>query len=115
MFKWFWKIVKSLRPTPPTADDRFPIVGQCRICEQGLLGVRLCGGDHSPLVLCDECESVWTDPSCAGGAQALRNPGSLCPLCQRPAFSEETSWANEKEIAELGWKEHIVGYSRTDD
>jgi len=93
----------------------FVCVGTCRVCGQGLLGVRVCSDHHPPIVLCQECESIWQTPQCEGSPQHSIQPGSRCPICDQPLFTPPAHWADQTEIARLGWSDSITGPSETSD
>lgn len=57
-------------------------LGECPLCEQGLIRVVRCPQCRSISALCDECEAIWKKP------RSLRNtpPASQhpqCPDCKR--------------------------------
>jgi hypothetical protein len=84
-------------------------VDHCRVCEQGLLGIRICCGGVEPLVVCDECEAVWFTPDSQARPLYPEQPHSKCPRCGQPLWSRPAHWATWDEIAELDWQRHVIG------
>ncbi len=91
------------------ASELMHHVGSCPICGDGLLGVRICG-DHA-LVVCDECEALWPQPSCAGPPRYPSGETSPCPRCGKPLWGSQAHWATTAEINERGWSDFVRGES----
>ncbi len=83
--------------------------GSCPVCGDGLLGMRVCG-DHA-LIVCDECEALWTDPACAGAARFPKGEASLCPICGESLWGPQAHWADDAEVRELNWSRFVKGTS----
>jgi hypothetical protein len=88
-------------------------LGNCRCCQQGLLGIRICCDDEIGLVVCDECEAIWLEPECTGDPLTPAQPDSRCPRCQRPIWQRPGHWASWAEVERLGWEGVIQGFVRT--
>ena len=81
----------------------------CSICGCGLCGIRICGFDtDSPhgLVVCDECEAVWTAPDTTTPHSWRDSEQPLCPVCDAPLWSAHSRWATREDLRLLGW-EHV--------
>lgn len=83
-------------------------VGFCRVCREGLLGIRICGKESSPLVVCDECEALWTDPHCTGPSQSPRSPGS--PANEEDLWGPQSYWARGEDIDRFNWRKYTIGH-----
>jgi len=86
-------------------------VATCPICEQGLVGVRLCCRGQKPLAVCDECESIWYDPTCPGQPATPRGDESACPRCGEPLWRRSARWATKRDIQRAGWTPYVLGQS----
>ena len=84
-------------------------VAACPACGQGLLGIRICCGGPSGLIVCDECEATWFDPARESGPYFPAQPESGCPRCGQPLWAPPSHWASAAEIEQLGWLEFVVG------
>jgi hypothetical protein len=84
-------------------------VGTCRVCWQGLLGVRICCDDRIGLVLCEECEAIWLEPACTGAPLFPSPPDSRCPRCGRPLWEPPSHWASHDELDRLDWTCFVLG------
>ena len=83
----------------------------CPICGTGVVGFYLCSDQITIVLMCDECDAVWLDPTTTDGAHALylggppfMVPGTDCSLQHPPA-----RWANASEIARRGWSRFVAG------
>lgn len=64
-------------------DDSFsrPHLGECPLCEQGLIRVVRCPHCRSVSALCDECEAIWSKPRhFRRSSPASQHP--QCPDCK---------------------------------
>ena len=81
-------------------------VSSCPVCGDGLCRIRVCEKDQrlAGMVLCDECEALWTDPTMT--QRVLRKAGDMDPICPstgQSVWGEQSRWANVGEICLLGW------------
>ncbi len=90
-------------------------VGICSICHQGVLGIRICGGCQAAMVICDECEALWTGPSCQGRPIFPTQGGAPCPICAASLYQGHAHWADAREIEQLGWTGFTQGESGATD
>lgn len=86
-------------------------IGTCPVCEAGVLGIRICSDGQTGLVMCDECDTLWTDPRDLGSSQGLAAQGADFTV---PGFSfsiagPASRWATRNEIESRGWFELITG------
>lgn len=83
--------------------QRMHYAGFCRLCGTGPLGLRFCGECENVVVLCDECDAVWTDadftaPAILGDSEELN-----CPHCETSLLSNESHWATAEELLQSSW------------
>lgn len=84
-------------------QEQMHYVGFCRICGTGPLGLRECGGCGEIVVLCEECDSVWTD-SDFGAKPLVAGENDLpCPFCESSLLREPSRWASKSSIDKLAW------------
>jgi len=86
-----------------SANKQMYYVGFCRICGTGPLGLRECGRCESVVVLCDECDAVWTDADFSARPQ-FANEGELpCPHCEASLIKKPSRWATKGKINDVAW------------
>ena len=89
-------------PTPLHSVD------YCPVCGCGLCGIRICGfdGEHPHgLIVCDECEALWTEPNTYGPHVWRDAENPCCPICDEPMWGSHSRWANREDLDRLGWRE----------
>ena len=85
-------------------------VGKCPVCGDGLCRVRVCQhrGKLTGCILCDECETVWTDPTLkvkyTQGAVAAT---PCCPDCGQSLWDSKSHWGDIPEVCLLGWYDSV--------
>lgn len=77
--------------------------GFCRLCGTGPLGLRKCGGCNSVVVLCDECDAVWTTADVTLPPQLTDDPTLPCPHCDASLVAAPSSWATREDIDATPW------------
>ena len=87
-------------------------LGECRICGTGPLGLRTCGQCGRVVVLCDECDAVWTDENIAGEPVFSRDPALPCPTCSGSLLELPSHWATWEEIDATKWLTEGMGAER---
>lgn len=78
-------------------------VGFCRICGTGPLGLRACGKCGNILVLCDECDAIWTTADLTAKPYLPNSSELSCPHCQGSLIDAPSRWANLREIKATDW------------
>lgn len=87
----------------PEDAKRMYYVGICRICGTGPLGLRSCGGCGEVVVLCDECDAVWTDSHLEESPQPAFEVALPCPHCDACLSEPPSHWATRAEIDSCAW------------
>ena len=82
-------------------------VDQCPICEGGLRGFRTCPQGHI-VVLCDECEAIWINPTDTS-PQFSAPSTAVCPMCGSDLFDNLAHWSDTQEIGAAGWRNSVAG------
>lgn len=80
--------------------------GTCPKCEQGVRGFRTCG--ESPVLMCDECEAVWTAPDEATPTFPPQ-PDLPSPVSGRSLIGRASHWCSKDEISAADWSDAIEG------
>lgn len=83
-------------------------VGQCSVCGNGVRGVRICCG--TPIVVCDECDAVWTSPDTGDRRSAAADPE--CAKCGNTLWGSQAHWASQAEVQDAGWWANVQGEAR---
>ncbi len=88
----------------------FPVhsVDLCPLCGCGLCGIRVCGmnTDHPHgLVVCDECEALWTEPDTTSEHQWRDAEDPRCPICNESLWSSNGRWALREDLERIGWQD----------
>lgn len=78
-------------------------VGICRLCGTGPLGLRRCGDCGRVVVLCDECDAVWTGADLEVPPRVTDDPDLPCPHCKATLVGGGSSWASRQEIDDEPW------------
>jgi len=97
------------------ADDPLPSyplhsVDVCHVCGCGLCGIRICGlsTEHPHgLIICDECEALWTEPNTHADPIWRDAENPTCPICGQPLWGPDSRWANRGDLVHLGWQKRI--------
>ncbi|MGI9429319.1 MAG: hypothetical protein ACR2NM_11720 [Bythopirellula sp.] len=85
-------------------DQKMHYIGFCRICGTGPLGLRECGGCGEIVVMCDECDAVWTDGDFQAKPMLADAAGGLpCPYCDSALLDEPSRWAPQTKIDKVAW------------
>jgi hypothetical protein len=83
-------------------------VGQCRICKEGALGLRLCSQCESIAILCDECDSAWATTDLGAKPVYTANGKLPCPTCAASLWTPPSHWATQQEIAARAWLQTAI-------
>lgn len=86
-----------------TNEHQMHAVGTCRICGTGALGLRECGGCGEIVVLCDECDAVWTSADFSAKPHYAGENDLPCPYCATSLLREPSRWAAKSRIDKLAW------------
>ena len=84
-------------------EQQMLCVGTCRICGTGPLGLRECGSCGEVVVLCEECDAVWTDGDFSVKPQLAGENDLPCPYCEASLIRPPSRWAEESKIKKLAW------------
>lgn len=101
----------SKQGEPRRRETMFSI-GCCRLCETGPLGLRKCGACEKIVVLCDECDAVWTTTDTAAAPVVLGNEDVPCPLCEASLFGQASAWASREEVEATDWLASAIDSGR---
>jgi hypothetical protein len=83
----------------------------CASCNAGLLGFRRCGDGKTLVVMCDECDAVWLDPTDLT-IEAARFPGidsGEIPDLPFNIGGGAAGWVTRAEVERAGWQGYIKG------
>jgi hypothetical protein len=81
-------------------------LGTCPVCEGGLRRVRTCGLHTSEihgLIICEECEAMWTDPGEGATHKYGVSESPACPICHQAIWSDNSRWSTVEDVCLLGW------------
>ncbi len=89
----------------------FRVKGECPICGTGSIGFRVCSGESTLVLMCDECDSLWTDPRSTHASKALyaEAPDFLVPGLSCSIGAPASRWASREEVEGVGWGALIQG------
>ncbi len=91
---------------------RMYYVGFCRICGTGPLGLRECGGCGELVVLCDECDAVWShegiDADFSAKPQFAKEGELPCPHCEASLIEKPSRWATKSKIEKTDWVQDLL-------
>lgn len=83
-------------------------VGFCPVCKAGPLTLRTCGSCGKVVILCDECDAVWTSADFTA-KPLLGSKGKLpCPECGASLFESSSHWTTEEEIHAADWLQQAI-------
>lgn len=95
-------------PTENSSTSPLHSVDLCPVCGCGLCGMRICGFDTDHphgLVICDECEALWTEPATYLPHVFRDSENPCCPICGEAIWGSHSRWANREDLERLGWME----------
>lgn len=83
----------------------------CVVCLQGLLGILRCSDGKTLVVMCDECDTVWSNPWQLGPESALDAPPPAWLIADLGVAiaGDKAGWATSAEVAAAGWAEAVRG------
>jgi hypothetical protein len=91
-----------------SGKQRMYYIGFCRICSTGPLGLRRCGECGSVVVLCEECDAVWTSADLKAKPH-LAQVGELpCPECNSSLVDAPSRWATKAQIEATDWLQQAI-------
>lgn len=85
-------------------------IRSCPVCGDGLCRVRVCAIDQQlhGCILCDECDTVWTDPALSERIDPPNEYSSpVCPDCGETLWNDTCHWADIQEVCLLGWYDKV--------
>lgn len=91
-----------------SGKQRMYYVGTCRICGTGPLGLRECGSCGEIVVLCDECDAVWTNADFSAQPYLASEEDLPCPHCEASLLELPSRWATKKKILATPWVEEAL-------
>lgn len=86
-------------------------LGDCPVCVDGIVRVRVCEGDCSGKQLyglCDECEAIWLEPDTATEKHFPDAVNPLCPTCGESIYGERSRWALPQDVKGTAWGEQAI-------
>jgi hypothetical protein len=74
---------------------------QCSVCGGGLIGYRLCSDHRTVVMMCDECEAVWSSDQDVKRVTPVfpKAPDFIVPGLGLSVGAPFSRWATEAEIA----------------
>ncbi len=91
-----------------SAKQRMYYVGFCRICGTGPLGLRRCGSCGEVVVLCDECDAVWTAADLMAKPYLAQSGELPCPNCDASLIDGPSRWATQAQIEATDWLQQAL-------
>ena len=85
------------------ASEPMFYIGFCPQCGTGPLGLRTCGGCDAVVVVCDECDSVWTDDQIDTTPATTGSTTLPCPHCEADLYTAPAHWSTSEEIESTKW------------
>ena len=95
--------MSSQRPDREREKQQMYYVGFCRVCGTGPLGLRACGNCGEVVILCDECDSVWTDADLNAEPLTAGEGDLLCQVCQSALLDSPSRWATREDLEAVDW------------
>ena len=83
--------------------DEMLYVGFCRICGTGPLGLRFCGQCGGIVILCDECDAVWTSADLNSKPHFANDLTLACPMCDASLVDPPARWATQDDVHNAAW------------
>ena len=81
--------------------------GECPACREGSRGFRTLDAAGAMLLLCPECEAIWSEPD--ADRMFTVQPDSVVPNTAVSVWNDAAHWSSRDEIASRGWSAAIVG------
>ena len=86
----------------------------CPFCEQGILGFWLCSDGDTVVFVCDECDSLWLDPTNINENNSIychKNDDFISEKNCYASSIKGAHWATIDEIKKAGLEKYIKGES----
>jgi len=87
------------------------IKAACPICGTGTRGFRLCKNAATVVIMCDECDSVWSNPANIGASDVvyMEEPDFRIPGMSGLAAYISNNWATRVQVDDSGWGWLVCG------
>lgn len=89
-------------------ENKMLYVGFCRVCKTGPLGLRVCGSCDELVILCDECDAVWTVADVTEAPSFTDDPALPCPHCGGSLVEPPSHWADPAEVDKTAWLNEAI-------
>jgi hypothetical protein len=83
----------------------------CPICIHGVIGIRRCSDGSTLVLMCDECEAVWLDPTqlSPGSALDAGPPDWTVGNTGAAVAGGKADWASRADISAARWLPYVAG------
>lgn len=94
----------------PLPESLWIHIGECPCCVNGLCRVRFCQDDNGAhlYAMCDECESLWVEPTTDGPKCFPDIDDPRCPVCALTLYGPQAHWAEAQELLGTPWSEVAI-------
>lgn len=86
-------------------------IGDCPVCGDGLCRVRCCiapDGQRILYALCDECETIWLEPSTSSKRTTTHSENPQCPFTEQALYGPHSRWATTEDIRGTVWESETI-------
>lgn len=86
-------------------------IGDCPVCGDGLCRVRFCTGTDGQkhlYALCDECETIWLQPSTHSQRTVPDSENPQCPFSSESLYGPHSRWATTEDIRGTAWEAETI-------
>ncbi len=111
--------VISAFPVIPWANEAnmFYVSTTCPACSAGAVGFRRCSDEQTIVLLCDECNAVWTSPDEVSLETVVfpQAPSYVVSGLGVSIAKPASRWASADEIERAGWRHSVAGEGKALD
>ena len=85
------------------------IEAECPACGAGIVGFRVCSDRTTLVLMCDECDAIWTSPILISLDTALFPSAPDFRVAALDCSLRGSRWAVEEEVIRWGWGLYMGG------
>ena len=87
------------------------IAKTCPICRTGNIGFHRCSDGATVILMCDECDSIWTSPDNVAAETMLdvSEPDYKVPGLDCTPWGSKGGWATLQDVDRVGWSSYVAG------